>query len=826
MGVTYKLKPEVIKYLLELKQAEPKISCRKAAALASEKFQLKVGKSSVNGVFKESELSMPVGRRRERRKYERRVGLGHIEVIESSEQVVTLEPENKVVPEAQAQAEAKEIKKIEAEARAKVEAEREVDRKRRESAAKAKAETEAKAKAEAKVQAEAEAKAKAEAEARAKAEAEAKAKEEAERKAKEEAEAKAKEEVKERAREAAEAQAKAEAEEKSRQEAEAKAAAEIKAKAEAEERASKETAAKAREEEIAKFEAELKAKADEIARIRLESKPEAIVKAQAEDQAKTMGEANLQAQTKAEKAQEETQEQDRKKAEAKAERAKEEAEAKAEVERKAKEEAEAKAKAEDERKVKEEAETRAKAEAEDKAKAEAEKVNALAEAEQKAAEALRPEVTAAGLGAIFLEAADYLSGGSYYITQAIKYRLTWEDNDLLAKTKAHIYSGLFGNTPDIYAGLSVLTGKKILPEAASAHLKELQAVSALPSDISRIVSTIFQEVRCIKVSLLDGTEFYMDGQLRTVWSIPQIPYSFSATTYNIKNYIYKYFQQNKPIILFAVPESEIPVKEFFNLMSSMESQKNRVSKLTLYGPKLGELETVRVRESFKRHFVFGLWPWQFSQYRTVKSIGPFQPYYFEPLEENFYIAEAEIELWQPEINQRITLRGCAMKRKPGEKIRFVILSNFSGREFNLVELVNLYLSRWPNLEEGLEDFRRKIELFTYTGSSQSVVSASSLVLDREAAGDINRIFEYYLNALDLYVRQQFLPIGLEGKSIGTMKEQLYSLPGTLKRRKDSFLMTLQPPPEAPYAQALKYACRRVNESDIRLYDDKRLWLST
>ncbi|MFC1675087.1 hypothetical protein ACFL1K_04310 [Candidatus Omnitrophota bacterium] len=370
-----------------------------------------------------------------------------------------------------------------------------------------------------------------------------------------------------------------------------------------------------------------------------------------------------------------------------------------------------------------------------------------------------------------------------------------------------------------------MTGKIILPESAALHLRELQEVSALPSDLSRIISTIFQEVRCLKVSLLDGTEFYLDGQLRTTWSIAQVPPAFSATTYNIKSYIYKYFQQNRPLIIFTAPGEDAPTKEFFNLIFSLESQKNRISKFTLYGPRLKELETVRVRESFKRSFVFCFWPWQFSQYRTIKSIGPFQPYYFEPLEENFYIAEIEIELWQPQTEQRGVLRGCAVKKTPGEKIRFAILGNFSGKELNLSELADLFLERWPNLEEGRDDFNHKIELLSYTGGSQLPGPLSSFSLDREAAEDVGRIFSHYLSALDLYVRQQFLPLGLAEKSLGTIREQLYSLPGTLKRRKDNFLITLQLPPEAPYAEALKYACRRVNESEIRIHDDKRLWLS-
>jgi len=63
MGVTYKLKQEVVDYILELKRVDQALSCRKISELASAHFQKTISKSSVNAVIKESLLSSPVGRR-------------------------------------------------------------------------------------------------------------------------------------------------------------------------------------------------------------------------------------------------------------------------------------------------------------------------------------------------------------------------------------------------------------------------------------------------------------------------------------------------------------------------------------------------------------------------------------------------------------------------------------------------------------------------------------------------------------------------------------------------------------------------------------------
>ncbi len=68
MGVIHKLKPEVLSFIIENKQNNPALSCRNLTALVFEQLHIKVSKSSVNAVFKENKLSMPIGRRPKEKK--------------------------------------------------------------------------------------------------------------------------------------------------------------------------------------------------------------------------------------------------------------------------------------------------------------------------------------------------------------------------------------------------------------------------------------------------------------------------------------------------------------------------------------------------------------------------------------------------------------------------------------------------------------------------------------------------------------------------------------------------------------------------------------
>lgn len=63
MGVIYKLKQEVIDVIVQTKVDNPTISCRQLAEDVSNRFDIKVSKSSINTILKNAELSSSVGRR-------------------------------------------------------------------------------------------------------------------------------------------------------------------------------------------------------------------------------------------------------------------------------------------------------------------------------------------------------------------------------------------------------------------------------------------------------------------------------------------------------------------------------------------------------------------------------------------------------------------------------------------------------------------------------------------------------------------------------------------------------------------------------------------
>lgn len=406
-------------------------------------------------------------------------------------------------------------------------------------------------------------------------------------------------------------------------------------------------------------------------------------------------------------------------------------------------------------------------------------------------------------GIILLKAADYLLGGTDQITETIRRQLKSQATDLYEKTESLLYASLSGAS-----------------EATQSYLNELQQVASLPSDIAQAISGV-SEMRGLKISLSDGAAFYIDGQFHSIWPSEDMPDDFSTTTYNIRGYINKYFQENTPFVLFMAPGYDAPPVEFFDFMLGLEGQK-QITSLSFIGEKK---EEISLKEAKKHSFIFGLWPWQYSQYRKVKAIKEFQRLNFAALNRDFYLAEIEIELSQPNVNQHITLRGCALKHGPQDKIILAILSNLPSEGTTLEDLADNYLSRWPNLEEGFRDFSRKRDLFAYTEGPARFLSTEGLSFKNQASQDIKSLFSGYLNILDLYVKRRFLPAEYENRDFSTINERFYTLKARLKREKDYTQAAFILPPDYQYAKDLGYAIKRINEKGIIFPDSQRVWLS-
>lgn len=768
MGIIHKLKPEVLNFILENKQKDPALSCRNLTELILEKLQIKVSKSSINAIFKEHNLSMPIGRRQKHKK--KKFNMPTLPVIEgikavtvvpapelgavSKPVILTPTPSSEMTPESKTTLPQKaepEIKKEEVIPEQKKEDMSPQDKRVKEAEEWAmKLQEEERARIEEKLSPE-----------KQKVENEdlKKRVEETEVRAllEEAARVKTKEEKRQRQQE----EAKKNEEESISREATEKRRLEEEAKRIAEEKAAQEAAQnKKLEDERITQEVKLRAEKERLAKL-------------AEEEAKKIDEERLT----------------------------QEAELKAEKEKWAK-------LAEEEHKVKQE---------------NVEEV-VLAKEGLSSASPLIQEQDSSGV--ILLKALDCLIGGSKQISEAICKEAGGLPEDNLSLTQAVIFRSLFDK--DNMRAFWNIVGKEYTTEQLDIYYAQLKQLKNIKLEIFKIISSIFTEARGVKIHFIDGNVIHLDGQLHTSWPTQNIPFDFSSSVYELKNNLNMYFCKSKPLVLFSAPGYDIAPKDFFNLLINIGSTDKYPDTLTLFGNKLEELEKIPLDNKNIYSFVFGLWPWQFTSSRKVKKIGEFSPRRIKGIDKDFFLANIEIDLLHMATNQTVSLKGCAIKTNLAEKIRLVVLGS-SKEPIGLEELAGIYLNRWPNLDEAFHDFSRKTELFAYVTNAQKFFSKESCGIDIDMKAptlELEAIFTKYVEILDAYLRWHFLPSGYIDNNFSFTSVNFYKMPVKLISGKDKIIAKMQAGQGYQFAKDLEYLTCRLNERQINLENGLRLYFES
>ncbi|TRZ95606.1 hypothetical protein D4R78_03000 [bacterium] len=441
-------------------------------------------------------------------------------------------------------------------------------------------------------------------------------------------------------------------------------------------------------------------------------------------------------------------------------------------------------------------------------------------------------VSAKGLGALFLKAADYILGGSMQISETIRRLTNRQEKDLINKIEGLIYLPIFksinqgGSNYIPESALKVLTGKYISVSELESFLEELNAVPDLARQtLTFILNTITSEVRNLKFTASNESNFFIDGQFYTIWSTPYSPYDFSAPVASVKSRINKSFKQNAPLVLFSAPGYGIPTRELFYFMMGMNNDGSLIPKLSLLSNEGKELETIPLENTAQRFFLIGVWPWQFTDYRKIKNISEFRKFQCAFLENYIYLADIELELWQPDLNKELSLKGCVLKVKPGDKVNLIILTNLPQGKDIAEKISELYLSNWPVPEDAFDDFSRKIELFTYAAGSRKYFSPGrDLPFEAKGNFDIKEVFNYYLRVLDLFARHHLFPFGYEEKDFVSMCDNFYSLEAIIRKQKGYSRAIFHLPAGYQYLKALRYSCNRANEKEVFLDNGLRLLL--
>jgi hypothetical protein len=424
-------------------------------------------------------------------------------------------------------------------------------------------------------------------------------------------------------------------------------------------------------------------------------------------------------------------------------------------------------------------------------------------------------------GVIFLKALDYLLGASPRINELLCMKTGNEPRKSLALTEAALLRPLF-STDDDLSCLSSLIGMQLTEDKLQVYLSQIEQARMLEPDLARVISDIFTQARGAKMHFSDGNTVYIDSQLCTIWFSPHIPYDFSNAVSCLKSSLTGCFNEGKPLVLLSAPGYDEPSVELLHLLLNMGGANNCLESLVLYGNDLEKLESVYAASGKRYPLIFGLWPWQYSSCRKINKIGDYALIHIELLGRDVYAASIDMDLSWPSVNRSINLRGCVLKDDLKDKARLAILS--IGGEFgDINELTALYLSHWPDPEDAFRDFSRKVELFTYAGSSQRPFSMESARGNENGAGAEENIFARYIKTLDAYFRWYFLPFPYQDSDFTITSERFYELEVKLLSGSEKITVRILPPEGYAFMQDLDYLIRRLNERRIKADNKRFFW---
>lgn len=450
------------------------------------------------------------------------------------------------------------------------------------------------------------------------------------------------------------------------------------------------------------------------------------------------------------------------------------------------------------------------------------------------------------LGAYFLKAAEWeISKASILGNIVREFMPEIEPKQAEIKSNILLYFPAFDiltlKNLDNYdkPGLWMLTNsqEKLDSLKMTDFLQKLKEKEKLISRLNDECLTNFQEAQYYKFVLSDGSGFYIDARLKSLWQEPNIPDSLAVSLNKASNYIdnifVQFFTKNvQTVLLFNVPSfrSFSPmVSEFIYTFEDFASK--RIIQVDICNFKKEVLKSYRNIVPAKRFFVFGFWPWQKEAAEFLKGdIGIVKDFYFSELARKIYYTERIVEFPQATAGNRgVALNLIFLKNSAFSSPRMGFLTNIPTQLIDTQEVIKSFLLRWPNFEDTYQDLMASSERLTYRGFVYPVFDEEKApkkeqgYIQSNYPKSLDENLKTMLANLSTATQRHFFPYGYRFADFSTMKSRFYSLAGRLARKDNHLYVSLLPAKGYAYNNDLLYAARRVNESEILDPFGYKLW---
>lgn len=251
-------------------------------------------------------------------------------------------------------------------------------------------------------------------------------------------------------------------------------------------------------------------------------------------------------------------------------------------------------------------------------------------------------------------------------------------------------------------GLATVASDHFQAKISKSSVNTLFKVKGLSMPVGRRKKPA---VKCVKIEIDPEKKFYLDSQMRTLWQSENIPPSLSIPLSDLESK----FSQAKAIVLLMAPGYKKPGKELFYFIEWLQNKTAQNTKISFYIQNNGiniskNVQSDNVQSELG---IFCIWPWQFLEYRTIKSQTEDKKTLLKTINREMILVGVDVEIINPLNSQKKCLTGCLLKAKEKDSGLLILATTNLPAE----EIAGRFLEKWPAPEVSFRDLSRKIEAF-------------------------------------------------------------------------------------------------------------------
>jgi hypothetical protein len=344
-------------------------------------------------------------------------------------------------------------------------------------------------------------------------------------------------------------------------------------------------------------------------------------------------------------------------------------------------------------------------------------------------------------------------------------------------------------------------------------------------DLISQVLQYFIDINTFKFELEDKSEFYIDAEQNTIWekNVHSSQCFSISVNKSIKIVSENYINNVQSIILRFAPGEKNFSSLFYNMIASFENMPGkRIIKISCHEDSTNdEIAQFTVLPNQKRAFIIGAWHEQneFTQFCELAKSQPVKHIFLKYIHKDLYFKEiSNFNLQNPIDGKQLPMRVILLQESEHQSPMIALLANEA--HLSSLEVISAYLTRWPNLRTGYEEF---LESSRFPPEKGGVSVSRDWLCVGENSLDFFNTIEILLLNIHRYCQKHFFPDSCRKLDLTEMRLRFYNLPGYLKEESKFLIVNLSlSEKSSSYRQELAYAARRINEREIISWNGKKL----